>query len=113
MSFRVLIVEQNCRLNLSEAAAPDVDKALKSCVSDEQQAHDQLQRQWSQIPGEGRAGCAPQNNVSGPKVTSFYSLVSKRERGCPRRDSLGDDDQRRPESLPCDVFNHEPCLRSS
>ena len=70
-------IEQNCRLNLSGTTAPgpDVDKAMKSCVSDEQQARDQLQKQWSQFPGQGRA---PQKITwPGPEATSFYSRVSK------------------------------------
>jgi hypothetical protein len=69
-------IEQNCRLNLSGTTAPgpDVDKAMKSCVSDEQQARDQLQKQWSQFPGQGRAHCAAENNMAGPR--SYVVLLT-------------------------------------
>lgn len=67
-------IEKNCRLNLTDATGLDVDKALKACVSDERQAHDQLQKQWSQSPPARRAQCAAANSVGGPR--SYVVLLT-------------------------------------
>ena len=45
-------IVRNCKLDIAATAGLSADQSLKSCISDEQKAQQQLARQWSKFRAE-------------------------------------------------------------
>ena len=56
------------------AGSSDSDAAVKSCLKDEQEAHDQLARQWTQFPAPDRANCLQETSSDG--TPSYVELLT-------------------------------------
>jgi hypothetical protein len=67
-------IGQTCRLDLTAAFGQDISQQYKSCVSDEQNARQQLQRQWPTFPPAMRTSCASQESIGG--TPSYVSLLT-------------------------------------
>lgn len=65
-------IVRSCKLDLAATAGLSVDQSLKSCVSDENRARQQLGGQWSKFPTASRVGCTSQESVGG--TPSYVSL---------------------------------------
>lgn len=67
-------IVRNCKLDLAAAAGLVLDQSVKSCVNDEQNARQQLQKQWSTFPASNRKSCATEENIGG--TPSYVSLLT-------------------------------------
>jgi hypothetical protein len=45
-------IARSCKLDAAAAAGLAVDQSIKSCMTDEQKARQQLASQWSKFPGQ-------------------------------------------------------------
>jgi hypothetical protein len=67
-------IARSCRLDLAATTGLSVRQSAKSCIRDEQQARQQLARQWSKFPASNRASCSADENVGG--TPSYVSLLT-------------------------------------
>jgi hypothetical protein len=67
-------IARSCKLDAAATAGLAVDQPIKSCMSDEQKAKQQLASQWSKLPAAGRASCASQESIGG--TPSYVSLLT-------------------------------------
>jgi hypothetical protein len=67
-------VARNCRLDNSASSGLADDESLRKCISDEQQALQQLQTQWSQFAVSDRATCTADTNNGG--TPSYVELLT-------------------------------------
>ena len=65
-------ITRSCKLDIAATAGLTVDQSLKTCISDEQKARQQLGSQWSKFPAPSRASCASQESIGG--TPSYVSL---------------------------------------
>lgn len=65
-------ITRNCKLDIAATAGLTVDQSLKTCISDEQKARQQLGGQWSKFPAASRASCVSQESIGG--TPSYVSL---------------------------------------
>lgn len=65
----------NCRLNVAATASLTVDQSVKACISDEQNARGQLQKQWFHFPTASRASCSAQNNIGGASYVDLLTCL--------------------------------------
>ena len=65
-------IDRNCKLDVAATAGLSVDESVKSCISDEQKAKQELTGQWSKFPAAGRASCTSQESIGG--TPSYVSL---------------------------------------
>jgi hypothetical protein len=67
-------IARSCKLDTAATTGLTVDQSMKSCVSDEEKAKQQLAGQWSKFPAPGRASCTSQESVGG--TPSYVSLLT-------------------------------------
>ena len=67
-------IERGCRLDNAASAGLTEVQPAKKCASDEQQARQQLQAQWSQFPKSDRATCTTETN--GDDTPSYVELLT-------------------------------------
>jgi hypothetical protein len=67
-------IARSCKLDAAATTGLTVDQSVKSCVSDEEKAKQQLAGQWSKFPAPGRASCTSQESVGGSP--SYVSLLT-------------------------------------
>jgi hypothetical protein len=67
-------INRNCKLDVAATAGLTVDQSIKSCMSDEQRAKQQLASQWSKFPTASRANCTSQESIGG--TPSYVSLLT-------------------------------------
>jgi hypothetical protein len=67
-------IARSCKLDLAATTGLSDDQSLKSCVSDEKKARQQLASQWSKFSGSGKAECIPQESIGG--TPSYVSLLT-------------------------------------
>lgn len=65
---------RTCRLDLTAAYGLNTGPQDKSCIRDEQNAHQQLQKQWLKFPATARTSCASQESIGG--TPSYVSLLT-------------------------------------
>ena len=65
-------IARSCKLDAAATAGLSVDQSIKSCMSDEQKARQQLGSQWSKFPASSRASCTAQESIGG--TPSYVSL---------------------------------------
>ena len=65
-------ITRNCKLDIAATAGLTDDQSLKTCISDEQKARQQLGSQWSKFPASSRASCVSQESIGG--TPSYVSL---------------------------------------
>jgi hypothetical protein len=67
-------IARGCRLDNAATSGLAEEQPLKKCVSDEQQARQQLQAQWSQFPKSDRATCTAETNSD--DTPSYVELLT-------------------------------------
>jgi hypothetical protein len=67
-------IARSCKLDVAATAGLAVDQSVKSCVSDEKRARQQLASQWSKFSGSSKAECIPQESIGG--TPSYVSLLT-------------------------------------
>jgi hypothetical protein len=67
-------VARSCKLDVAATAGLSVDQSIKSCMSDEKRARQQLTSQWSKFSGPSKAECIPQESIGG--TPSYVSLLT-------------------------------------
>ena len=67
-------VARSCKLDVAATAGLSVDQSIKSCISDEKRARQQLSSQWSKFSGSSKAECIPQESIGG--TPSYVSLLT-------------------------------------
>lgn len=67
-------IERGCRLDNSAAQSVDITQPVAKCVSDEQQARQQLQSQWSQFRASDKASCTADTRSDG--TPSYVELLT-------------------------------------
>ena len=67
-------IARSCKLDIAATAGLSVDQSMKNCVHDEQQARQQLGKQWSKFPASARANCTGQESIGG--TPSYVSLLT-------------------------------------
>jgi hypothetical protein len=67
-------VARSCKLDVAATAGLSVDQSIKSCMSDEKRARQQLSSQWSKFSGSSKAECIPQESIGG--TPSYVSLLT-------------------------------------
>jgi hypothetical protein len=67
-------IGRSCKAVASAAAGMSEDQPVKRCVSDEQDALQQLESQWSTFTSSSRASCAGMENVDDTR--SYVSLLT-------------------------------------
>ena len=67
-------IERGCRLDNAASAGLTEVQPLQKCVSDEQQARQQLQTRWSQFPESDRTTCAAETNTD--DTPSYVELLT-------------------------------------
>jgi hypothetical protein len=65
---------RTCKLDLTAASGLSAGPQDKSCVRDEWNARQQLQRQWLKFPATARANCASLESIGG--TPSYVSLLT-------------------------------------
>ena len=65
-------IARNCKLDVAATAGLSVDQSIKSCISDEQRAKQQLTGQWSKFPAARRVSCTSHDSIGG--TPSYVSL---------------------------------------
>ncbi len=65
-------IARSCKLDAAATAGLSVDQSIKSCMSDEQKARQQLGSQWSKFPAPSRESCTSQESIGG--TPSYVSL---------------------------------------
>jgi hypothetical protein len=65
-------IARSCKLDVAATAGLTVDQSVKSCMSDERKAQQQLGSQWSKFPAANRASCTSQESIGG--TPSYVSL---------------------------------------
>jgi len=65
-------IARSCKLDVAATAGLTVDQSVKSCMSDERKARQQLGSQWSKFPAANRASCTSQESIGG--TPSYVSL---------------------------------------
>ncbi|CAN7570345.1 hypothetical protein LJR220_005200 [Bradyrhizobium sp. LjRoot220] len=65
-------IVRSCKLDLAATAGLTVDQSLKSCISDETKARQQLASGWSKFAPSSKANCIPQESIGG--TPSYVSL---------------------------------------
>jgi hypothetical protein len=65
-------IARSCKLDVAATAGLTVDQSVKSCMSDERKAQQQLGSQGSTIPAANRASCTSQESIGG--TPSYVSL---------------------------------------
>ncbi len=65
-------IVRNCKLDIAATAGLTDDQSLKTCVSDERKARQQLASQWSKFPAGSRVSCSSQESIGG--TPSYVSL---------------------------------------
>jgi hypothetical protein len=67
-------IARSCKLDVAATAGLSVDQSVKSCISDEKKARQQLASQWSKFSGSSKAECIPQESIGG--TPSYVSLLT-------------------------------------
>ena len=67
-------VARSCKLDVAATAGLSVDQSIKSCMSDEKRARQQLTSQWSKFSGSSKAECILQESIGG--TPSYVSLLT-------------------------------------
>ncbi|MCK1288634.1 hypothetical protein IVB41_32520 [Bradyrhizobium sp. 44] len=67
-------IARSCKLDIAAATGLSVGQPLKSCISDEHKAKQQLASGWSKFPASSRANCVPQESIGG--TPSYVSLLT-------------------------------------
>jgi hypothetical protein len=67
-------IARSCKLDVAATAGLTVDQSVKTCVSDERNARQQLAGQWSKFPAASRASCTSQESIGG--TPSYVSLLT-------------------------------------
>jgi hypothetical protein len=67
-------IARGCRLDNTASSGLAEEQPLRKCVSDEQQALQQLQTQWSQFPESDRATCTVTTNTD--DTPSYVELLT-------------------------------------
>ncbi len=67
-------IARGCKLDDAAMAGVSIDQPLKRCISDEQQAEQQLGSQWSTFPASSRESCVSLEAVG--DVPSYVSLLT-------------------------------------
>jgi hypothetical protein len=67
-------IERGCRLDNAASAGIAEEQPVKRCVSDERQALQQLQTEWSQYAGPDRATCIASTTSDG--TPSYVELLT-------------------------------------
>src|ERR1700680_85373 len=71
-------IARGCRLDNTASSGLTEEQPLKKCVSDEQQALQQLQTQWSQFAESDRATCtADTNNGDTPSYVELRTCLQE------------------------------------
>ena len=65
-------IARSCKLDVAATAGLSDNQSIKSCVSDENKAKQQLGSQWSKFSASSKAQCIPLENVGG--TPSYVSL---------------------------------------
>ena len=67
-------IARGCKLDDAAMAGVSIDQPFKRCISDEQQAEQQLGSQWSTFPASSRESCVSLEAVG--DVPSYVSLLT-------------------------------------
>jgi hypothetical protein len=67
-------IARSCKFDVAATAGLSVDQSLKSCISDEKTARQQLANQWSKFSASSKAECIPQESIGG--TPSYVSLLT-------------------------------------
>jgi hypothetical protein len=67
-------IERGCRLDNAASAGLAVEQPVKKCVSDERQALQQLQTEWSRYAGPDKVTCTASTNSDG--TPSYVELLT-------------------------------------
>jgi hypothetical protein len=67
-------IARSCKLDNAAMAGISVDQPLKRCISDEQQAQQQLGSQWSTFSASSRERCGAIESIGG--TPSYVSLLT-------------------------------------
>jgi hypothetical protein len=67
-------IERGCRVDNAASQGLTEVQPAKKCASDEQQARQQLQAQWSQFPRSDRATCTEETNSD--DTPSYVDLLT-------------------------------------
>jgi hypothetical protein len=67
-------IARSCKLDQAATAGVSVDQPLNRCIGDEQQAQQQLERQWSKFPTANRAQCSSFEVIG--DTPSYVSLLT-------------------------------------
>lgn len=67
-------IVRSCKLDVAATAGLSVDQSVKSCISDEKKARQQLAGQWSTFSGSSKAECIPLESIGG--TPSYVSLLT-------------------------------------
>jgi hypothetical protein len=65
-------IVRSCKLDLAATVGLTVDQSLKTCVSDETKARQQLGSQWSKYAPSSKTRCISEESVGG--TPSYVSL---------------------------------------
>jgi hypothetical protein len=65
-------IVRSCKLDLAATAGLTVDQSLKTCVSDETKARQQLGSQWSKFAPASKTRCTAEESIGG--TPSYVSL---------------------------------------
>lgn len=65
-------IVRSCKLDLAATAGLTVDQSLKSCISDETKARQQLTGGWSKFSPSSKTSCVSQESIGG--TPSYVSL---------------------------------------
>jgi hypothetical protein len=76
-------IARSCKLDVVATAGLSVDQSVKSCISDERKARQQLGSNWSKFPASSKATCIPQESIGG--TPSYVSLQTCLQLGQPAR----------------------------
>jgi hypothetical protein len=71
-------IARGCRLDNAASSGLAEEQPLKKCISDEQQARQQLQTQWSQFTRSDKATCtAETNNDDTPSYVELLTCLQE------------------------------------
>ena len=67
-------IARSCKVDLAASATLSVRQSPERCMSDEQQARQQLGSQWSKFGASSRASCTANESIGG--TPSYVSLLT-------------------------------------
>jgi hypothetical protein len=76
-------IARSCKVDLAASATLSVRQSPERCMSDEQQARQQLGSQWSKFGASSRASCTANESIGG--TPSYVSLLTCLQMAAPAR----------------------------